>query len=163
MTVLAVAAAWGGPPADAHGPCPQCVQPAQVSPGDELEIRYLTYRAILNPTRQQLTMGPKPNCYGCRFGLWSSRAEGVEAVILGTWRPPRSRLLLQTPAVPSGRYLVALFDGSESGTHYTWDFVQIAAPSDASGSNVPLLIGAAAAAGFVLIGIAWGRRVARRR
>jgi hypothetical protein len=111
--------------ANAHGPCPTCVEPARVSPGDTLTINYPTYKAILNPTRRQLTLGPKPNCYGCLLGLWKDRVRGVPSVSLGTWRPPRPSLRLDTPAVPTGRYLIALFDGSEGGTHYTWDFVSI--------------------------------------
>jgi hypothetical protein len=115
----------GVQPVRAHGPCDECVKPDAARPGQALVVRYRTFKAVVNPTRRQLTRGPKPYCYGCRLGLWRSRVKGVPAVGLGQWRPPRRTVQLEVPSVPQGRYLIALFDGSEGGTHYTWDFIRI--------------------------------------
>jgi hypothetical protein len=126
-----------------------------------MAVDYRLFKVVFNPTRTQLTPGPKPNCYGCSLGLWRDRVEGVDAIALGTWRPPRSSAELRVPDVPPGRYLVALFDGSESADHYTWDFIRVVGESDeADGIGLVFAI----AAGFLLLTIAgvFGLRVTRR-
>ncbi len=35
----------------------------------------------------------------------------------------------QVPDVPPGRYEVKIYDGSEEGQHYTWDFIRVTAKS----------------------------------
>jgi LPXTG-motif cell wall-anchored protein len=73
---------------------------------------------------------------------------GVDAVGLGTWRPPRDSVELRVPDVPPGRYLIALFDGSEGGTHYTWDHLTVlGGDADAGGLDPALAI----AAGLLLL------------
>lgn len=161
VAVGLTASLWCAPTGEAHGPCPTCIEPGQVASGDELTVRYRTYKAVFNPIRRQLTKGPKPNCYGCLLGLWRYRVEGVKAITLGSWRPPRSKLRLKVPGAPPGRYLIALFDGSEGGTHYTWDFVEINQAGDGE-SALPILIPVAAMALVGTAGIAWARRVRRR-
>jgi hypothetical protein len=122
LPVLLVSADVAG----AHGPCPQCIEPAAVAAGDVIKVDYPTVRAVLNPTRAELTRGPRPNCYGCQLGLWRDRVGGVGSMELGSWPKRRQTFELRVPdGVPSGRYLVALFDGSESGDHYTWDFIRV--------------------------------------
>lgn len=153
-------------PAAAHGPCPTCVEPAQVSVGDPIDLDYKTYKALLNPNRRQLTPGPKPYCYGCQLKLWRQRVAGVPPVELGVWRPRRAELRLPAPDVPPGRYLIALFDGSESGTHYTWDFLRVTEPKGDDGdADAPFRLLAAvvavlaATASLVLL---WRRRARLR-
>ena len=73
-----------------------------------------------------LTKGPKPNCYGCNLRLWRFHAKDSPSVVVydGIRQPG---FVFRAPDVKPGRYLVALFDGSEGGTHYTWDFVTLEA------------------------------------
>ncbi|HKI66312.1 MAG TPA: hypothetical protein VJ989_03480 [Solirubrobacterales bacterium] len=136
-------------PAAAHGPCPDCVMPDKAAPGQKLLILDRAYKAVLNPSRGQLELGARPNCYGCHLDLWKERMPGVAPVVLGEWRPPRQHAEVRVPQVPPGRYLLAVYDGSESGTHYTWDFIRV---TDQTTKGAPgiALVGLLAAVALVL-------------
>ena len=152
--------------ADAHGPCPTCLSPHRVAPGGQLQIDYPTFRAVLNPTREQLSLGPKPYCYGCQLKLWRDRVPGQPAIVLGTWRPRRDRATVRVPTtMQPGRYLVALFDGSEGGTHYTWTYidVQTASGDDDNSPALVIVIAALAVAGALATFLLRRRSTARRR
>lgn len=134
--------------AAAHGPCPRCIEPSSARVDSKLRVDYPTFRAVWNPPRRVLTKGPKPNCYGCNLRLWRHHVKGSPSVVLydGIRQPG---FVARAPDVRPGRYLVALFDGSEGGTHYTWDFVQVeaglpekAADEKLSGWVIGLAVGA---------------------
>ena len=149
--------------ADAHGPCPSCLSPHRVAPGDRLRIDYPTFKAVLNPTRHQLSLGPKPYCYGCQLKLWRDRAPGQPAVTLGTWRPRRDHATVRVPDVKPGRYLVALFDGSEGGTHYTWAYIEVSADLSGDDQSSSTILIATLVAGAALVSLLVAALTARRR
>jgi hypothetical protein len=146
-------------PARAHGPCPECLVPEVASPGDRIDADYPTYRVIWNPTRVMLTPGPKPFCYGCQLRLWRHHVPNAPSSVVYTRRPRVSQYSFKVPQVAPGKYLVALFDGSEGGTHYTWDFVTVT-PSDSTSNGLPdpLIPVLAVAAITALASALWFRR-----
>jgi len=122
-------------------------------------IDYPTFKAVLNPNRKQLTPGPKPNCYGCGLRLWRDRKHGQPPIPLGRWRPRQRGASVRAPDIPPGRYLVALFDGSEGGSHYTWSYLTIEANGENRG-DLPLNLAALAAMAIGAFGAAgwWAHR-----
>ena len=141
--------------AGAHGPCPRCIEPSDARADSKLRVDYPTFRAIWNPPRRILTQGPKPDCYGCNLRLWRFHVEDSPSVVVyDAVRQPG--FVFRAPDVKPGRYLVALFDGSEGGTHYTWDFVTLEAglPEEAADEGLPGWAIALAVGGGVLIAIA---------
>jgi len=132
--------------AAAHGPCPTCIEPNAAAVGERVDVDYQTYLAVWNPRRAVLTRGPKPYCYGCQLHLWRFHVNGAPSPVVFLHRPRVGTFSFEVPQVRPGRYLVALFDGSEGGTHYTWDFVTVrAARIDSSGEAPKLLLALAAA------------------
>lgn len=131
------------PIAEAHGPCPTCLRPHRASANEEVSLDYPTVKAVLNPTRRQLTPGPKPNCYGCRLELWRERVAGQPAITLGAWQERRSEATVRIPDIPAGRYLVALFDGSEGGTHYTWTYIEVESGTEDAGRHAAVILSSA--------------------
>jgi hypothetical protein len=117
---------FGAAPAAAQGPCPHCIEPATARVHSKLRVGYPTVQAVWNPPRRVLTKGPKPNCYGCNLRLWRFHVEGSPSYVVHDG-PRVPGFVFRAPHVKPGRYLVALFDGSEGGTHYTWDFVRLEA------------------------------------
>lgn len=147
MIVLAV-------PADAHGPC-GCTFPTAGSPGVRVTSRSPAYKVVVNPRERDFTIGPG--------GLASAyRPEAPTPTVLSRSRRsiPR-RTSFRMPAMPPGVYLLLIFDGSEGGTHYTWDYFHVlgnAAPApqrsarDTSPAEGVLgVLGAAMLAGGVLV------------
>jgi hypothetical protein len=109
-------------PAVAHGPC-RCLEPASGTPGETIRVGSPAVRIVFNPRRSQLAIGPSR--------LWTrhrARARSLELV-------PTPKQLggasFEVPDVAPGIYLVATFDGSEGGAHYTWDDLRVRAePED---------------------------------
>jgi hypothetical protein len=143
---------FSSPPAAAHGPCPRCIEPSTARADSKLRVDYPTFRAVWNPTRRVLTMGPRPNCYGCNLRLWRFHVEdSPSSIVYDGIRQPG--FVFRAPDIEPGRYLVALFDGSEGGTHYTWDFVTLEAglPEKAADDGLPgWAIGVAVGAGVLI-------------
>lgn len=133
LIASAALAALQSVPASAHGPCQGCTSPQRAEVGETIRVDYPTYLAIWNPERPVLTKGPKPNCYGCQLGLWKDHVEGVGATVIFEHRPRVPEFSFKVPDVPPGRYLVALFDGSESAGHYSWNFVTVEESESAPG------------------------------
>ena len=118
--VLALAAA--AEPASAHGPCdPGCLTKYAGFPGERVQVHVKSIRAVLNPRRSQIPYGPR--------ALWTARVRDVGARTLYRSSAAR-RHSFRVPRVPPGRYVIAIFDGSEGGSHYTWTHFRVrAAPS----------------------------------
>jgi hypothetical protein len=141
----------------AHGPC-RCLEPASGPPGTEVRADYPIYKVIFNPDRADLTIGPE--------SLWRRHRPGPPVTVYRqTWRysrrPPNQGGTFTIPRAAPGRYLVALYDGGESGMHYSWEtFTVTRAPARAAraedaddGGGIPgwllaVAVAAALAAGF---------------
>ena len=155
-------ALFASPPAAAHGPCNGCIKPRTAQGSDRLEIDATASRIVWNPDRETLTPGPKPYCYGCQLGLWREHVRDAPSVEL--LRRPRSvpHPTFEVPDAPPGRYLLALFDGSEGGEHYTWDYLTIESsaatpahpePADEGDGLDLLLLAAVPAAALAILGV----------
>jgi hypothetical protein len=125
-TAIALALAGSGPQALAHGPC-GCTGPAflgerapevEAAPGDRLVIMQPAIEIVWNPAARDLRIDPTPE-------IAHDHVAGVETVTLAR-NPKPTREVVPVPDVPGGRYLVAIYDGSEGGNHYTWDHVRVA-------------------------------------
>jgi hypothetical protein len=135
--VLVVSAASllspGAAAAGAHGPC-NCTSPAVAEAGDKVRTGE-AYKVIWNPAPSDFT-GPTPE--GLESGY---RPEAPTEVVVDRPRDkPAKHPSFRVPsATPPEIYLVLMFDGSEGGTHSTWDYVQIRgrpeATSTASGDS----------------------------
>jgi hypothetical protein len=144
----------------AHGPC-GCLEPASGPPGTRVRAAYPIYKVIFNPDRADLTIGPE--------SLWRSHHDGPPVTVYRqTWRysrrPPNRGGSFVIPEAAPGRYLVALYDGGESGAHYSWEtFTVTRAPAPArpeAGGGVPkATLGAAAAVALIAcLAVVVGRR-----
>ena len=101
----------------AHGPC-GCLEPASGPPGTRVRADYPIYKVIFNPDRTDLSIGPE--------NLWRRHRGGPPVTVhRSTWRysrrPPNRGGTFVIPRAAPGRYLVALYDGWESGVHYSWE------------------------------------------
>jgi hypothetical protein len=155
--VFAVAAGLGLLPATAaaEGPCPHCIEPSTARADSKMRVDYPTLRAIWNPPRRLLTQGPKPGCYGCSLGLWHFHKKNSPSVVVFNG-PREPGFVFRAPDVKPGRYLVALFDGSQGGTHYTWDFVTLQGglPEKAADDGMPGWVIAVAIGAGLLVALA---------
>lgn len=116
VAVLVVAAVVP-PRAFGHGPC-ACLTPPAGPPGTRVHAAYPLYKAIFNPDRADLAIGPE--------SLWSLHRGGPTITVYrATWRYSRRPLnkggSFVVPRIAPGRYLVALYDGGEGGAHYSWE------------------------------------------
>ena len=119
----------GGGAAHAHGPC-FCTEPPLASPGREL-VTTGAYLVVWNPTRDWFVGGAGPPSLAS-----AHREDAPSRVVLlrdrppYPRRPPRARFRIPGDT-PPGLYLVLIFDGSEGGSHATWDYVHV--PGDSGG------------------------------
>lgn len=78
---------------------------------------------VFNPDRTDLGIGPK--------SLWEAHRPGVVPTMV--FRSPyeysdlplRGPVEFRVPVAPPGRYLVSIYDGSEGGSHYTWEYFRV--------------------------------------
>ena len=78
---------------------------------------------VFNPDRTDLGIGPK--------SLWEAHRPGVVPTVV--FRSPykysdlplRGPVEFRVPVAPPGRYLVSIYDGSEGGSHYTWEYFRV--------------------------------------
>lgn len=78
---------------------------------------------VFNPDRTDLGIGPK--------SLWEAHRLGVVPTVV--FRSPykysdlplRGPVEFRVPVAPPGRYLVSIYDGSEGGSHYTWEYFRV--------------------------------------
>jgi hypothetical protein len=137
-------------PAAAHGPC-GCVKPAVATPGQQLVSSIPTIRIVWNPVRDDLLIGPDY--------LARNHVTGQPRVVLQDQLQPASATF-RVPATAPGRYLVLLFDGTEDGMHYSWDYITVRSAPRSAPSAPPTAAATAPARraggldGRVLVGVA---------
>ena len=105
--------------AQGHGPC-QCSFPEVGEAGTKVKTRSAAYKVIINPRAEDFLIGPS--------GIESAyRPEAPRKVLLSRpkTRPLRGPSVRVPAAMPPGLYLILIFDGSEGGVHYTWDYFHV--------------------------------------
>jgi hypothetical protein len=105
----------GAVPAAAHGPC-GCIKPTAATPGKRLVSTTPTIKIVWNPVRDDLLIGPD--------FLGRAHVAGQPRVVLQE-QPQRGLATFAVPATAPGRYLVLLYDGTEGGMHYSWDYITV--------------------------------------
>jgi hypothetical protein len=118
VVMALVALGLEGTAASAHGPC-GCL-PRTAYPGDAVVTNNVfVFRAVWNPTRADIYYGQP--------ALIAAHVDGAPRIVLlnRDRKDARERARLLVPEVPTGRYLVLLYDGSEGGAHYTWDSMTV--------------------------------------
>jgi hypothetical protein len=106
----------------AHGPC-ACLTPASGAPGTTISAGTGAYKVVFNPDRTDLAIGPK--------SLWQAHRSGVVPAVVFRLPykysdlPLRDPVEFRVPVAPPGRYLVSIYDGSEGGSHYTWEYFRV--------------------------------------
>lgn len=138
--------------ADAHGPC-NCVFPELGGRGAKVRISSPVYKVILNPRKSDFLIGPG--------GLESAyRADAPRAILFSRpkMRPGRRASVVIPRAFSPGLYMLLIYDGSEGGVHYTWDYFQVlgaaGGPARDGDSDTPEFLLPAAGAVIGLIGVA---------
>ncbi len=161
--------------ASGHGPC-GCLNPTYGPAGTTVLAASPAYKVVFNPDRTDLAIGPE--------SLWRDHRPGVAPTVIFrvTYRysdlPLTGPVEFQVPTAAPGRYVVSIYDGSEGGAHYTWEYFRVtersaeaqatrapgaSPPPAAEGTEVSLpatvLIGLSA----LLVGLFTASLVARRR
>jgi hypothetical protein len=82
----------------------------------------------------KIVFNPRPADYGTESaatGYASAYRPGspTSTVLSRPVRRPVRRASYRVPDVPPGVYLVLIFDGSEGGTHTTWDYFHVLGPA----------------------------------
>lgn len=152
IAALGVAAVLVSPlPAEAHGPCRTgaqtsgCLEPPSGPPGTRVTILgTAVYRAVWNE-----------NVPYDSQSLYRRAARTLE--LLNIRESPLStevarRVQFVVPEVAPGDCPIAIYDGAEGGSHYTWDVFSITAPS-ASGRFAPVWL--LPAGGVLLAAAIW--------
>jgi hypothetical protein len=116
VVVVSAAPAW------AHGPC-RCLSKKVLQPGQRITVasNYRVTKAVWNPDPDKLANPALALLYDGKF-----YHHGEKTLIL-LQRPHAKRgaeMHLPSKLRP-GRYVLVLFDGTESGTHYTWQVVRV--------------------------------------
>jgi hypothetical protein len=126
---IALAPAWG------HGPC-DCLTPASGPAGTAVSAAAGAYKVVFNPDRTDLAIGPK--------ALWRDHRPDVAPIVVfrTTYRysdlPLGAPVDFRVPKVSPGRYLVSIYDGSEGGAHYTWEYFRVTeGRADAPATRAP--------------------------
>jgi hypothetical protein len=122
-------------PAAAHGPC-GCIRPAAARPGEQLVSTVPTIKLIWNPVPSDLLIGPDY--------LGRDHVDGQPRVVLQE-QPQPAVASFQVPATAPGRYLVLMYDGTEGGVHYSWDYITVRPGSSSASSTGPTVVTTATA------------------
>jgi hypothetical protein len=135
LATLAFLAAGPVPVALAHGPC-DCLFPQVAEAGTEVRITggpaaeeagrsgWPVYRVIFNP--QPALMGA-----AAYMGGAYNPAEPTLVFKLAPQRKTTRNGSFIAPRVSPGVYFVAIYDGSEGGSHFTWDYLHLFKPMPA--------------------------------
>lgn len=100
----------------AHGPCSECTSPKRGPAGTTVRVKWTAIKVVWNPTRSQVPYGDDH--------LWAAHhAREPSLTLFRSTRPRTSRF--RVPDAAPGTYGVAIYDGSEGGTHYTWSYFKI--------------------------------------
>ena len=122
VSLVLAAHASGDEPVLAHGPC-GCLTPASGPPGTTVSSAYPAYKVVFNPDRTDLSIGPE--------SLWQEHRSGVAPAVVfrKTYRysdlPLTGPVEFRVPTASPGRYLLSIYDGSERGAHYTWEYFRV--------------------------------------
>ena len=170
MAVAASAFAVSAGPVSAHGPC-ACLTPASGASGTTVAAATGAYKVVFNPDRTDLGIGPK--------SLWEAHRPGVVATVVlrspYTYSdlPLRGPVEFRVPVAPPGRYLVSIYDGSEGGSHYTWEYFRVTERqtpttarrpgSEATGVSSLTVVAISLAAFASGLFVGWLARAKRRR
>ena len=174
VAVAASAFAVSAGPASAHGPC-ACLMPASGATGTTVSAATGAYKVVFNPDRTDLGIGPP--------SLWAAHRPGVVPTVVFRSEykysdlPLRGPVEFRVPVAPPGRYLVSIYDGSEGGAHYTWEYFRVnerqapttaSAPHSGSGDEATgvsfLTVVAFSLTAFVSgLSVGWLARARRRR
>lgn len=147
----------GAGTAAAHGPC-RCIEPRIAAPGDRLTIPVWTLRAIWNPTHDDFIV----ELGELLQRNWRHNPASDAITLAESAKPTEPPLSVSVPHVPAGRYLLLVLDGSEGGTHFTWDYIRVVADDSAEANGWSWLLPAVLAAA-VLLGVALVFRLRSRR
>jgi hypothetical protein len=114
--LVGTATAW------AHGPC-YCLSRNSVHPGQRVTVatNYRVTKAVWNPDPNKLANPALALLYDGKF---YHRGEKT-LILLRRPHPRRGAEIVLPTKLRSGSYVLALFDGTESGTHYTWQVVRV--------------------------------------
>jgi hypothetical protein len=104
----------------AHGPC-NCSFPQLGEPGAKVTVRTQAYRIVFNPKPRNYGPAMRDSGYASAY----QPAAPTRTLLSRAVRNPARKASYRVPAVPPGVYLVLIFDGSERGTHSTWDYVHV--------------------------------------
>jgi hypothetical protein len=132
LTVLVFLAV--GAPAQAHGPC-YCLSTTGIRPAQRITVarNYRVTKAVWNPNPFKLTNPALALLYNGKF---YHRREKTLTLLRRT-HPERGANLTVPSKVRPGKYLLALFDGTEGGTHYTWDVVKVKPLGEMPATGIP--------------------------
>jgi hypothetical protein len=171
LTVVVAAAMALADAAPAHGPC-GCLKPSTGSPGTVVPFEGRAFKIVFNPDRAELPIGPPE--------LWGAHEDALAPIVVFRRsyryapRPQLVRASWKVPQVPPGRYLIAIYDGSEGGAHYTWDFFEVPdegptsarkpaeVPAAARSDDVGMTVVAGVAGLSLAVGAAIGAIMTRR-
>ena len=173
-TLVACAAATGAETVVAHGPC-RCLSPASGPPGTTVNTNAAGYKVVFNPNQTDLPIGPQ--------SLWREHRPGLPSTVVfqKAYRyadlPLRDPVAFEVPQAPPGRYLVSIYDGSEGGSHYTWEYFRVterrvgppatrasatSPPATAEAPGPSLLASVIVGVAALLVGLVLGAGGARR-
>lgn len=124
--------------ASAHGPC-ECVFPVDVVAGQQISVGRAE-KVVWNPRPDDFQNQTSPVDLASGF-----RTDAPSEVVFESDRPVRRARFSMPAETPPGIYFVLIFDGSEGGSHTTWDYVQVRGrpspqPADATPSATPLRV-----------------------
>lgn len=129
--ILAGIAALGGAavPALAHGPCLNCLEPGAGPPGTRVHVAAEGVLAVWNPRPNMLALGVPGNSTECSIKCAGAKPtyHYDEPMVVLAESNKREPMSFTVPDATPGRYLVVIYNGSESGFHYTWDFFTVKA------------------------------------
>ncbi len=112
-----------------------------MAPGESLTVPVQIQRAIWNPNSDEFSQ----ELGGFRLADWRHNPSSDSIILTASSDAPKQPpTTVHVPDVSPGRYLLLVLDGTEGGTHFTWDYVTVAegASREESDSDNTLLLAA---------------------